>query len=370
MTTIPFVDLGPQHRALRDELLAAAARVIDGCQFVLGAEVAGFEAEFSAFCGAPHAVGVNSGTSALHLALLAAGVGAGDEVITAPLTFTATAAAIRYTGARPVFADVDPRRYTLDPAAAAAAITPRTRAIVAVHLYGQPADMDPLLALARRHRLLLVEDACQAHGAEYRGRRVGSLADVAAFSFYPAKNLGACGEGGALVTGDEALARKARMLRDWGQEQRYHHVLLGYNYRMDGIQGAFLRVKLRHLPAWIEARRARAALYRELLAGAAVTLPAEFAGSRHVYHLFAALHPRRDELQQRLASRGIGTGLHYPVPLHLQPCFADLGHRPGEFPTAERIAVEELSLPMYAELGEPQVRAVAAALEEVGGVTS
>jgi dTDP-4-amino-4,6-dideoxygalactose transaminase len=361
---IPFLDLKAQHRALREELLAAAARVLDGCQFVLGDEVAAFEEEFAAFCTVKHAVGVNTGTSALHLALLAAGIGPGDEVVTVSHTFVATVSAIRYTGATPVLVDVDPASFTMDPRLVERAITKRTKAILPVHLYGQPADMDPILEIARKHGLRVIEDACQAHGAEYKGRRAGSMGHMAAFSFYPGKNLGACGEGGALVTNDAELAKRVRMLRDWGQDRRYHHALEGFNHRMDGLQGAFLRVKLRHLPAWIEARRGHAARYGELFEGSAVRFPTEMPYAKHAYHLYALMTPARDALQAALHEKGIATGFHYPTPVHLQPCFATLGYRKGNLPRTERAASEEISLPMYPELTDDQIRAVAAAVLE------
>jgi dTDP-4-amino-4,6-dideoxygalactose transaminase len=361
---IPFLDLKAQHRALREELLAAAARVIDGCQFVLGDEVAAFEEEFADFCTVKHAVGVNTGTSALHLALLAAGIGPGDEVVTVSHTFVATVSAIRYAGATPVLVDVDPASFTMDPRLIERAVTKRTKAILPVHLYGQPADMDPILEIARKHNLCVIEDACQAHGAEYKGRRVGSMGHMAAFSFYPGKNLGACGEGGALVTNDLELAKRVRMLRDWGQDRRYHHALEGFNYRMDGLQGAFLRVKLRHLPAWTEARRAHAARYRELFAGGAVRCPTEMPYAKHAYHLYALMTPARDALHAALHEKGIATGFHYPTPVHLQPCFATLGYKKGDLPRSERAAAEEISLPMYPELTEDQIRAVATAVLE------
>jgi dTDP-4-amino-4,6-dideoxygalactose transaminase len=310
---------------------------------------------------------VNTGTSALHLALLAGGVGPGDEVITVACTFMATVSAIRYAGARPVFVDVDPTSYTMDPALVERAITRKTKAIVPVHLYGQPADMAPILDVARRHDLLVVEDACQAHGAEYRGRRVGSLGHMAAFSFYPGKNLGACGEGGALVTSDPELVKRVRMLRDWGQEKRYLHVLEGFNYRMDNLQGAFLRIKLRHLPAWTEARRAHAARYRQLLEGARLRLPAERPDAKHVYHLYAVMTEAREALAARLADKGVATGFHYPTPVHLQPCFAHLGYHRGDLPNTERVAAQEISLPMYPELTEEQLREVAAAVASAAG---
>jgi dTDP-4-amino-4,6-dideoxygalactose transaminase len=361
---IPFLDLKAQHRALKAELLEAASRVLDSCQFALGNEVAAFEEEFAAHSGAKYAAGVNTGTSALHLALLAAGIGPGDEVVTVSNTFMATVSAIRYAGARPVLVDVDPQSYTMDPKLAEAAITERTKAIMPVHLYGQPADLDPLLALAKKHDLVVIEDACQAHGAEYKGRRVGGIGHMAAFSFYPGKNLGACGEGGAFVTNDPEYIKKVRMLRDWGQEKRYHHVLEGYNYRMDNLQGAFLRIKLKHLPAWTEARRAHATLYRELFAGSSVRFPAEMPYAKHVYHIYALMAGNRDALHKILGDKGIATGFHYPIPVHLQPCFEHLGYKKGQLPHTEKAAAEEISLPMFAELTDAQIHEIVAATKE------
>ena len=347
---IGLVDLQAQYASIKAELDAAVLGVLASGRFALGPEVAAFEEEFAAYCGAAHGVGVSSGTSALHLALLAAGVGPGDEVITVPFTFVATVAAIRYTGATPVFVDINPRTCTMDVDQMAGAITSRTKAVIPVHLYGQPADMDPLLALAGRHHLTVVEDAAQAHGAEYRGRRVGGLGDLGCFSFYPGKNLGACGEGGIVVTNDETLAHTIRSLRSWGEERRYHHTRAGFNYRMDGIQGAVLRVKLRHLPAWTSARRQIAATYDRLLAGTDITTPTAAAHARHVYHLYAVRTPHRDRVRQALGDAGIQTGLHYPVPVHLQPAYADLGGQRGDFPHAEAAAADTLTLPIYPEL--------------------
>jgi dTDP-4-amino-4,6-dideoxygalactose transaminase len=361
---IPFLDLQAQHRALKPELEKAIGGVLDSAQFVLGSEVAEFEREFAAYCGVREAVAVNSGTSALHLALLALGVGPGDEVITTPFTFVATVAAIVYTGATPRFVDVDPEFYTLDPGRLEAAITARTRAIVPVHLYGQPADMDAIAAIARRHAIPILEDAAQAHGAEYNGRRCGSLGDLAAFSFYPGKNLGACGEGGAVVTDNPEHAATMRVLRDWGQTKKYDHRFKGFNYRMDGFQGAVLRVKLRHLERWTEARRSRAALYRRALQGGPLQPPAERPGCRHVYHVYVVRVRERERLQAELGSRGIHTGIHYPIPVHLQPAHADLGYGPGDFPESERAAAEVLSLPLYPELTDEQVDTVARAIGE------
>jgi dTDP-4-amino-4,6-dideoxygalactose transaminase len=366
---IPFVDLRTQYHSIKQEVDAAILGVLESCQFTLGSEVAAFEQEFAAYCGAAEGIGVNTGTSALHLALLAAGIGAGDEVITVPFTFIATASAIDYTGARPVFVDIDPRTYTMDPNAIEAAITPRTKAIVPVHLYGQAADMDPILEIARRHGLVVIEDACQAHGADYKGRRVGSLGDLGCFSFYPGKNLGAYGEGGMVVTDRPDYARTIRMLRDWGAEKKYHHVLKGYNFRLEGMAGAVLRVKLRHLEAWTEARRAAAARYDALLGAAGIATPAARSVNRHVYHTYVIRTDRRQALLAGLAACGIQTGIHYPTPVHLLPAFAELGHRVGDFPHAERAANEVLSLPMFPELTAAQTAEVAQAVIALDGAT-
>ncbi len=359
---VPLIDLKAQYGQMKAEIDAAVAGVLESGQYVLGEEVAAFEEEFAAYCGAAHGVAVNSGTSALHVALLAAGVGPGDEVITVPFTFVATVAAILYTGARPTFVDIDDRSYNMDVSRLEAAITARTKAILPVHLYGQPADMDPILEVARHHGLVVVEDAAQAHGAEYKGRRVGGIGDLGCFSFYPTKNLGACGEGGIVVTNNADYCRVIRMLRDWGQDAKYHHVLKGYNCRMEGIQGAILRVKLRHLESWVEARRSRAARYDELLAGKSLRTPEAMSYARHVYYVYALMVEDRDPVQQRLKDAGIATAIHYPIPLHLQPCLADLGYGPGDFPAAERAAKRQLSLPIYPELTNEQVEEVAAAL--------
>jgi dTDP-4-amino-4,6-dideoxygalactose transaminase/acetyltransferase-like isoleucine patch superfamily enzyme len=353
-TVVPFVDLKTQYAELRPEIQAALNRVLDSGAYILGEEVAAFEREFAAYSGAEFGIALNSGTSALHLALLAAGIGPGDEVITVPFTFVASVAAILYAGARPVLVDVEPRSLTMDPGRLERAIGPRTRAIMPVHLYGQPADMDGIMAVARRHRLTVIEDAAQAHGAEYRGRRAGSIGDLGCFSFYPGKNLGAYGEGGLVVTNSAEYAKTIRMLRDWGQERKYHHVLRGFNYRMEGFQGAILRVKLKRLEAWTESRRAHAARYDELLAGAGVTRPVASPDTRHVYHVYAVRTRRRDELQRELQAAGVQTGIHYPIPVHLQPAYADLGYGPGDFPESERAAAEVLSLPMFPEMTAEQ----------------
>ena len=362
---IPFVDLRRQLAAIRPEIDAAIGRVLDSGQFVLGGEVAAFEREFAAYCGGGDAIAVNSGTSALHLALVAAGVGPGDEVITVPFTFVATVSTILYVGATPRLVDIDPVHYTIDPRALAAAITPRTRAIIPVHLYGQPADMDPILELARPHGIVVIEDAAQAHGAEYHGRRCGAIADMATFSFYPAKNLGAYGEGGAVVTRNAEYADRIRVLRDWGQRRKYEHQVKGFNYRMEAFQGAILRVKLRHLERWTEARRSRAALYRQLLQGSPADPPVERARCRHVFHVYTVRVSDRARYQDLLRDRGIQTGVHYPIPVHLQPAHADLGYQRGDFPASERAAAEVLSLPMFPELTDAQVEEVTAALGDV-----
>jgi dTDP-4-amino-4,6-dideoxygalactose transaminase len=362
---IPLLDLKAQYASLKGEIDTAVLGVLASAQYVLGDEVARFEQEFADYCGTKHAVAVNTGTSALHLALLALGVGPGDEVITVPFTFVATASAICYTGATPVFVDVEPVTLTMDPAKLEAAITPRTKAIMPVHLYGQMADMDAIKAVAERHGLPIIEDACQAHGAEYKGHRAGSIGALGCFSFYPGKNLGACGEGGIAVTNSDEHAKMLRMLRDWGQEQRYHHVLKGFNYRMDGIQGAILRVKLRHLEDWTEARRAHATRYSVLLRGIGnVKTPVEAANRRHVYHVYAVRTPDRDGLQRALLAEGIQSGLHYPVPVHLQKAHADLGHKVGDFPVSEAASREVLSLPIYPEMTSRQVEQVVAAVEQ------
>jgi dTDP-4-amino-4,6-dideoxygalactose transaminase len=355
---IPFVDMRQQFEGLRSEILTAVTRALDSGQYVLGPEVKQFENEFAQYCGAEHAIAVNSGTSALHLALLAAGVGPGDEVITVPLTFVATVAAIRYTGAKPVFVDVERETLTMDPALVERAVTPSTKAIVPVHLYGHPVQMVPILAVAKKHGLTVIEDACQAHGAEYKGRRTGNLGDFGCFSFYPTKNLGACGEGGVITTNNASDARVLRMYRDWGQEVKNVHVLRGYNHRLEGLQAAILRVKLRRLEQWNERRRQHARYYNDLLRGADVVTPTELPGCRHVYHLYVIRSRARAELQRFLQSRGIDTAIHYPTPVHLQPAHEDLKYRRGAFPVAEEAAETILSLPMFPELRSDQLEAV------------
>lgn len=360
---VPYLDLKSQYRSIKPEIDAAISRVLDSCQFVLGSEVAAFEQDFADFCGTTECVALNSGTSALHLALLAAGIGPGDEVITVPFTFVASVAAVLYAGARPVLVDIDPRSFTMDPAALEKAISPRTKAILPVHLYGQPADMDPIMAVARKHGLIVIEDAAQAHGARYKGRAVGSIGDMGCFSFYPGKNLGAYGEGGAVTTSNAKHASTIRMLRDWGQDRKYHHVLRGYNYRMEGFQGAVLAVKLRYLKKWTEARRSVARQYDELLAHCDIEKPQEMPWARHVYHVYTVRSENRDALQQALTAGGIQTGIHYPVPVHLQPAYVELGYGPGAFPHAEAAAKQVLSLPLYPELSQASVVQVAEAVK-------
>ena len=361
---IPLLDLGAQYQQVGAELETAVLQVLRSGRYILGEPVAQFERDFADYCGTRHAVAVNSGTSALHLALLAAGIGRGDEVITTPFTFVATVAAILLAGARPVLVDVDPVTLTLDPAQVEAAISPATKAIIPVHIYGQMADMDPLMLLANRRGLVVIEDACQSHGAEYRGRRAGGLGLAGCFSFYPGKNLGACGEGGLLVTDSDAVATAARCLRDWGQKERYNHIAKGFNYRMDAIQGAALGVKLKYLEEWTEKRRRHARHYDQLLHGIGpIERPVEMRGRRHVYHVYAIRSRDRTMLQESLAAQGIQTGLHYPIPVHLQPAYADLGYRRGDFPVSELAAQQVLSLPMYPELTPAQMDTVAEALK-------
>jgi dTDP-4-amino-4,6-dideoxygalactose transaminase len=362
---IPFLDLKAQHRQIKPEIDAAVARAIDSTHFVLGPEVAEFEERFASYCNVSHCLAVNSGTSALHLALLAAGVGPGDEVITVSMTFVATTAAILYSGAKPVFVDVDPATWTMNPSLIEAAITPRTRAILPVHLHGLMSDMDAIMEIARRHDLIVIEDAAQAHGAEYKGRRAGSIGNLGCFSFYPGKNLGAYGEGGAVVTSQPELARRISLLRDWGQESKYNHVVHGYNYRMDGIQGAVLNVKMNHIEAWTEARRSVASCYDRLLEKHRCRRPLPPPNCRHVYHVYAICLTRREEAEKGLRAAGIGYGIHYPVPVHLQGAYASLGYDAGALPITETLASQFLSLPIYAELQPEQASDVVTELEKI-----
>ncbi len=355
---IPLLDLKAQYHSIKPEIDAAIAGVLESGHFVLGTDVAAFEEEFAAYCGTTECIALNSGTSALHLALLAAGVGPGDEVITVPFTFIASVAAIGYVGARAVLVDIDPSLFTLDPEGIEKAITPRTKAILPVHLYGQTADMAPIVEVARRHGLVVIEDAAQAHGAKYGGRPAGNLGDIGCFSFYPGKNLGAYGEGGAVTTNNPEYARTIRMLRDWGQDRKYHHILRAFNYRMEALQGAILRVKLGHLEEWTEARRMHAMEYNELLAGWGLEIPKQMGWARHVYHVYTVRTKERDSLQAKLEAKGIQTAVHYPVPAHLQPAFADLGYGVNSFPVAEAASKQVLSLPMYPELSTEAIEEV------------
>jgi len=371
---IPFLDLPAQHQALEEELVEVFRQALRTASFIGGRQVEAFEEEFAAFCNTRYCVGVNSGTDALRFALIAAGIGPGHEVITVPNTFIATTEAISQVGATPGFVDIDEQTYNMDPnkledylqsRSSQSASRNRPAAIIPVHLYGQPADMDAILEIAGQHDLIVIEDACQAHGAEYfsskenRWRKSGAMGLAAAFSFYPGKNLGALGEGGAVTTDSENLAAQVRMLRDHGQAKKYYHDLEGYNGRLDAIQAGCLRVKLRHLPDWTEKRRQHAHRYNELLQDVpGITLPFEPEWTKAVYHLYVIRTPRRDELQQFLADNQVATGLHYPVPLHLQQAYAHMGYRAGDFPISERAASEILSLPMFPELTPDQQQLV------------
>jgi dTDP-4-amino-4,6-dideoxygalactose transaminase len=364
---VPYADLKGQYATLREEILAALDRVGSKAAFILGEEVQEFEREFAAYLGVKHCVAVNSGTSALHLALLGVGVKAGDEVITTPNTFIATAEAISYTGAKPVFVDIDPGTANIDPHQIAAAITPRTRAILPVHLYGLAAEMDPILEIAAQHKLAVVEDACQAHGGRYHGKRLGSIANAAAFSFYPPKNLGAYGEGGALTTNDDGLAALARTLRCHGESRRYFHDTIGYNYRMEGFQGAILRVKLPRLEQWNARRRELAEIYRRTLAGARVELQDGGAAGERVDHLFVVYVADRNAVRTRLEERGVQTAIHYPLPIHLQKPYRALGYQRGDLPHAERACERVISMPLYPEMTHEQAAYAAQTLREIVG---
>jgi len=356
---VPLVDLKTQYAALQPQMQEALNRVITNTSFILGTEVRQFEEDFAAYCGARHAIGVASGTAALDIALRALGVTAGDEVITTPFTFIATAETIANLGARPVFVDIDPQTYNIDPNRIEAAITSRTKAIMPVHLFGQPAEMDAINEIAHRHRLYVIEDAAQAHGAEYKGQRTGTLGDIACYSFYPSKNLGAYGDGGAVVTDDDGLADKVRLLRHHGSADRYHHVILGLGERLDGMQAAILGVKLPHLDRWNEQRRQAAYRYNALFADSDLITPAESPHVRHVYHCYTVRTPRRDAITEALQAADIGYGIHYPLALHQQPALAYLGYREGDFPVAEACARDIISLPMFPEITAEQQEAVA-----------
>jgi dTDP-4-amino-4,6-dideoxygalactose transaminase len=362
---IPFLDLKTQFREIEHEVLPMVKEAMENAAFIGGPQVTGFETEFAAFCDSKYGVGVNSGTDALRFALMAAGVGPGDEVITVPHTFIATTEAISQVGAKPVFVDILPDIYNMNASKIQRAIGPKTKAVVPVHIYGQTADMDLILEIAKKKNLVVIEDACQAHGALYKGKKAGSMGLVGCFSFYPGKNLGAYGEGGAVVTQSEDIANKIRMIRDHGQGKKYFHDMEGYNGRLDAIQAGVLRIKLRRLPAWNEARRRNAQYYNELLSPVkGVTVPKEADGCRHVYHLYVILVDDRDGLQKYLNEKGIGTGLHYPVPLHLQKAYAYKGYKEDDFPVTESVAKRLLSLPMFPELTRAQIEYIADCIKQ------
>jgi dTDP-4-amino-4,6-dideoxygalactose transaminase len=352
---VPFLDLPKQHIAIEEEIHIAMSKVIRSSNFCSGPAVATFEKQFARFVGTRYCIAVNSGTSALHLALLAAGIGEGDEVIAPAMTFMATVAAIQYTGATPKLVDIEADSFCLSPKSIEQAITDKTRAIIPVHLYGLPARMSEILAIAEKNDILVIEDAAQAHGAKIGGENCGNLGDLATFSFYPGKNLGACGEGGAVTTDNEDFARLIRSMRDWGQEGKGNHINPGFNYRMDGLQGAALSVKLQYLDKWTKERQRAAARYRELLTEESIELQIERKEANHVYHIFAILTKERDQISEALQANDISYGIHYPTPIHLQPSFSSLGYSQGDFPMAECIANEELSLPIYPEITDEQI---------------
>jgi dTDP-4-amino-4,6-dideoxygalactose transaminase len=363
---VPFLDLKAQYESIKVEVYMAIQQVLEKTAFAGGPFVAQFEKEFAAFCKVSHTVGVGSGTEALWLALLGLGIGPGDEVITVPDTFIATAEAVSYCGARPVFVEVDEKTYNMDPSKLEAAITSKTKAVIPVHLFGQMADMDPIMEIARKHKLFVVEDASQAHGAEYKGKIAGSLGDAGCFSFYPGKNLGAYGEAGAVVTNSEELDKKVRMLRDHGQSRKYYHDLVGWNARMDGLQGAILSVKLNHLPAWTEARRRNAKLYNERLGNTdGIVIPMESSDNKHVYHIYAIRVQDPDFLIKSLAEKDIHCGIHYPISLHLQEAYLYLGLDKGSFPVSEKVQAEFVSLPMFPELTIEQIDYVASEIKKM-----
>lgn len=362
---VPFLDLKIQYHSIREEVLEELKQVMENTAFASGPFVKKFEDAFAAYCQCRHAIGVGSGTDALWTALLGLGVGPGDEVITVAHTFIATCEAVSFAGAKPVFVDIEDQTFTMNPALIEAAVTPRTKAIIPVHLYGQMADMDPIMEIARKHGLFVIEDAAQAHGAEYKGRRAGSIGDAGCYSFYPGKNLGAYGEAGAVVTNNDDLAARIRMFRDHGQRRKYYHSIIGWNSRMDGFQGAVLGIKLKHLPQWTEARRRNAALYNELLAGVdGIQTPAEAAGRKHVYHIYPIHVENRVPFMEALEKQDIHCGIHYPVPVHLQDAYGALGYKEGGLPVTERCAAQEVSLPMFAELTPEQIQAVANGIKQ------
>jgi dTDP-4-amino-4,6-dideoxygalactose transaminase len=361
---VPFADLNAQYSSIKDEVLVEINTVLNSSSFILGPKVDEFERDFSRFCGSKFCIGVDSGLSAIQLALLAAGVGPGDEVITAANTFIATASAISFAGARPVLVDIDPETYNMDPSLLARAITDKTRAVIPVHLYGQPADMDPILEISGERGLAVIEDSAQAHGATYRGKRAGTMGDAGCFSFYPGKNLGAYGDGGAITTDDGELADRVRKMRNYGQDSKYHHVAPAYNKRLDSIQAAVLIAKLRHLGEWNANRRDNAALYDSLLSDSSVVTPSKLDCVEHVYHLYVIRSGDRDGLMEHLESRGVSCGLHYPIPIHLHPIYQDLGYRAGDFPVSEEVSAKILSLPIVPEISRDQVSYVAECIQQ------
>lgn len=359
---IPLIDLKAQYESMKDEIQTAIGRVLDSSTFILGKEVEAFEESFARYCDTRYAAGLNSGTSALYLTLLALGIGPGDEVITVSQTFIATLEAISWTGARPVLVDIEEKTYNMDPALIESRFTKKTKAILPVHLYGHPTDMDPILKIAKERKLWVIEDACQAHGALYKGRRVGGLGHAACFSFYPGKNLGAYGEGGAVVTHDAELALKIKKLRNHGGLEKYSHEFIGFNARLEAIQAAVLRAKLPHLDRWNELRRQHVAKYNALLSKSNLILPTESSFAKSVYHLYVVRTPERDRLNAYLNERGIGSLIHYPKPNHLLGCFKNLGYQEGSLPVTEKISKEVLSLPLYPELAPEQQKTVAGAV--------
>jgi len=362
---VPFVDLVAQYNSIKTPVEEAMFNVVRSSAFILGPDVKQFEAEFATFCEAEHAIGVDSGTSALELALRAFEIGPGDEVITAANTFIATVLAISYVGAKPVLVDVDPLTYNIDPTQITKAITKKTKAIIPVHLYGQPVDMDPIMEIAKKHSLFVIEDACQAHGSRYKGKRAGSIGHAAAFSFYPSKNLGAYGDGGIITTNDAKIAESIRMLRNYGEKAKYHHDLQGYNRRLDTIQAAVLRVKLPHLDAWNANRRRHADMYDELFTGSNLVIPTVASFAEPVWHLYVIQVDDRDNIRNKLGERGVSTGIHYPIPIHLQKAYQNLGYKNGDFPVTEKLADRILSLPMYAELTPDMVKYTVDSVKEL-----
>jgi dTDP-4-amino-4,6-dideoxygalactose transaminase len=361
---VPFADLNAQYNSIKEEVLEEIYIVLESSSFILGPKVEEFEKKFSKFCGSRFCVGVDSGLSAIQLSLLSAGVGPGDEVITAANTFIATASAISFAGARPVLVDIDPETYNMDPSQLSLAITEKTKAVIPVHLYGQPADMDPILEISEENDLTVIEDACQAHGATYRGKRAGSIGDAGCFSFYPGKNLGAYGDGGAIVTDYEELAHGVRTMRNYGQDKKYHHIAPAYNKRLDSLQAAVLVAKLRHLEEWNAARQKNAAIYDSLLSGSCVITPFKLDSVEHVYHLYVIRSEERDELMGHLNSHGISCGLHYPIPVHLHPVYENLGYMAGSFPASEKASKRILSLPIVPEISGEQIQYVAECIHQ------